>query len=72
TAMLVAHAETRRREIGITGMWGNLGVSLAALLTGFHTAHFGWRAAFILPGGVANLLGIGFFYCVREEPSPHL
>lgn len=72
TAMLVAHAENRGREIGINGMWGNLGVAFAALLTGFLTAHFGWRAAFILPGGVAILLGIGFFFCVREEPSPHL
>ena len=60
TAMLVAHAENRGREIGINGMWGNLGVAFAALLTGFLTAHFGWRAAFILPGGVAILLGIGF------------
>ncbi|HGR4967007.1 TPA: MFS transporter [Pseudomonas aeruginosa] len=72
TAILVAHAENRGREIGINGMWGNLGVAFAALLTGFLTAHFGWRAAFILPGGVAILLGIGFFFCVREEPSPHL
>ncbi|KSP13358.1 MFS transporter [Pseudomonas aeruginosa] len=47
TAMLVAHAENRGREIGINGMWGNLGVAFAALLT-------------------------GFFFCVREEPSPHL
>ncbi|VFT07915.1 MFS family transporter [Pseudomonas aeruginosa] len=51
TAMLVAHAENRGREIGINGMWGNLGVAFAALLTGFLTAHFGWRAAFILPAG---------------------
>ena len=68
TAMLVAHAENRGREIGINGMWGNLGVAFAALLTGFLTAHFGWRAAFILPGGVAILLGIGFSSaCARSH-----
>ncbi|MCY1522391.1 phosphoglycerate transporter family protein [compost metagenome] len=67
TAMLVAHAENRGHEIGINGMWGNLGVAFAALLTGFLTAHFGWRAAFILPGIVAVLLGLGFAWQVRAE-----
>lgn len=70
TAMLVAHAENRGREIGINGMWGNLGVAFAALLTGFLTAHFGWRAAFILPGTVALLLGFWFARCVRDEAPP--
>lgn len=67
TAMLVAHAENRGHEIGINGMWGNLGVAFAALLTGFLTAKFGWRAAFILPGAVAILIGIGFAWQVRAE-----
>ncbi|WP_342247342.1 MFS transporter [Pseudomonas sp. OTU5201] len=70
TALLVAHAENRGREIGINGMWGNLGVAFAALLTGFLTARFGWRVAFILPGVVAMLLGFWFAWCVREEAAP--
>ncbi|MDH4561868.1 MFS transporter [Pseudomonas sp. BN411] len=72
TAMLVAHAENRGREIGINGMWGNLGVAFAALLTGFLTARFGWRAAFILPGAVALLLGLWFAWCVKDEAPPAL
>ena len=72
TAMLVAHAENRGREIGINGMWGNLGVAFAALLTGFLTARFGWRAAFILPGVVALLLGFWFAWCVKDETPPAL
>ncbi|KAF0805149.1 MFS family transporter [Alcanivorax xiamenensis] len=72
TAMLVSHAENPGREIGINGMWGNLGVAFAALLTGFLTARFGWRAAFILPGAVSILTGIGFLFCVGEHPPPHL
>lgn len=67
TAMLVAHAQNRGHEIGINGMWGNLGVAFAALLTGFLTAHFGWRAAFILPGVLAMLIGLGFAWQVRQE-----
>lgn len=67
TAMLVAHARNRGHEIGVNGMWGNLGVAFSALLTGFLTAHFGWRAAFILPGSVAVLLGLGFALQVRTQ-----
>ncbi|EQM66382.1 MFS transporter [Pseudomonas tohonis] len=70
TAMLVAHAENRGREIGINGMWGNLGVAFSALLTGFLTAHFGWRAAFILPGALSVVIGVWFAFCVRDEAAP--
>ncbi|MGE8498795.1 MAG: MFS transporter [Pseudomonas sp.] len=70
TAMLVAYAENRGREIGINGMWGNLGVAFSALVTGLLVAQFGWRWAFILPGLVAIALGIGFALQVREEPIP--
>ncbi|MGE8358784.1 MFS transporter [Pseudomonas sp.] len=70
TAMLVAYAENRGKEIGINGMWGNLGVAFSALVTGLLVAHFGWRWAFILPGMVAIALGIGFALQVREEPIP--
>lgn len=70
TAMLVAYAQNRGREIGINGMWGNLGVAFSALVTGLLVAQFGWRSAFILPGVVSIVLGIGFALQVREEPIP--
>ena len=70
TAMLVAYAQNRGREIGINGMWGNLGVAFSALVTGLLVAQFGWRSAFILPGIVSIVLGIGFALQVREEPIP--
>ncbi|NWA01287.1 MFS transporter [Pseudomonas gingeri] len=70
TAMLVSYAENRGREIGLNGMWGNLGVAFSALVTGLLVAHFGWRAAFILPGAISLLLGVLFALQVREEPIP--
>ncbi|CAH0228266.1 putative sulfoacetate transporter SauU [Pseudomonas sp. Bi123] len=70
TAMLVAYAQNRGREIGINGMWGNLGVAFSALITGLLVAQLGWRSAFVLPGVVAIGLGIGFACQVREEPIP--
>lgn len=70
TAMLVAYAQNRGREIGLNGMWGNLGVAFSALLTGFLVAHFGWRSAFILPGCVALFIGVLFAWKVQDEPIP--
>jgi len=70
TAMLVAYAQNRGREIGLNGMWGNLGVAFSALLTGFLVAHFGWRSAFILPGCVSLFVGVLFAWNVKDEPIP--
>ena len=50
TAMIVSYAEQIGREVGINGVWGNLGVALSALITGVLAQYLGWRWAFILPG----------------------
>ncbi|MCZ0734443.1 MFS transporter [Phreatobacter sp. AB_2022a] len=67
TAMLVSHAEKLGRDIGINGVWGNLGVAFSALITGALTQWFGWRAAFFIPGAVSIAAGIGFLSQVRDE-----
>jgi MFS family permease len=59
TAMIVEAAGDRvGRTIGLNGVFGNLGVSLAPLLTAALTAGFGWRMAFIAPGAVCMLIGL--------------
>ena len=68
TAMLVASAERLGREIGINGVWGNVGVACSALLTGALAYFVGWRWAFIVPGVVSVLAGLGFLLQVRGEP----
>ncbi|MFK3796613.1 MFS transporter [Pseudomonas sp. NPDC088444] len=70
TAMLVGYAKNRGREIGVNGMWGNLGVAFSALLTGFLVAQFGWRSAFILPGCVSMVIGLVFAWQIKDEPIP--
>lgn len=75
TAMLTAHAaalgpETMGREIGLNGVWGNVGVACAALVTGAIAHYFGWRFAFILPGAAAIAVGISFLLLVPDHPSP--
>ncbi|MEQ1652860.1 MAG: MFS transporter, partial [Hyphomicrobium sp.] len=53
--------------IGINGVWGNLGVGCAALITGWFIDNGGWRSAFIVPGIVSVLIGIAYWWHVRAE-----
>ncbi len=70
TAMLVAHAERTGREIGINGVWGNMGVALAALVTGAVSEWLGWRWAFALPGLASLVVGAAFVALVPDMPAP--
>lgn len=67
TAMLVAHAEKLGREVGINGVWGNLGVASSALVTGAVCEYIGWRWAFVLPGLAAIVIGVFFAGKVKHE-----
>jgi MFS family permease len=69
TAMLVGHVERVGRAIGINGVWGNLGVAFAAIVTGGLTQWLGWRWAFFLPGAAALLLGCGYLALVPPEDN---
>ena len=46
--------------LAINGIFGNLGVATAALLTGYLIDTSGWRNAFVLPGAIS--IGIGIAY----------
>ncbi|MBI0534829.1 MFS transporter [Roseomonas sp. KE2513] len=66
TAMLVEAAGERvGRAMGNNGVFGNLGVSCAPILTALLVAQAGWRWAFIVPGLVAIALGVMW---LRETP----
>jgi MFS family permease len=69
--MLVQHAPNPGAVIGLNGLAGNLGIAVAALLTGFLVKWFGWRVAFAVPGIVAIVCGIIFaIRCPKEMESP--
>jgi MFS family permease len=67
TAMIVSYADRLGREMGLNGVWGNLGVASSALVTGVLAEYLGWRWAFILPGVVTILIGLAFLQMVVHE-----
>jgi MFS family permease len=54
-------------RLAINGVWGNLGVGSAALLTGYFIDHGGWRWAFVAPGLVS--IGVGLLYAALFWPE---
>lgn len=69
--MLVQHARNPGATIGVNGLAGNLGVAVAALVTGALVKWVGWRAAFAVPGLLA--LGCGVLFaavCPEESHAP--
>ena len=47
-------------RLGLNGVWGNMGVAGAPLVTGFILAEYDWRLAFIIPGILSTLIGLGY------------
>jgi MFS family permease len=67
TAMIVSYADRIGREMGLNGVWGNLGVASSAMFTGVVGQYLGWRWAFIIPGAVTVLIGFVFMRTVVHE-----
>ena len=67
TAMIVSYADRLGREMGLNGVWGNLGVASSALVTGVIGQYLGWRFAFIIPGIVTIAIGVAFALSVLHE-----
>jgi MFS family permease len=68
--MLVQHTKRPGAVIGVNGLVGNLGIAVAAVMTGFLVKYFGWRTAFAVPGLITIALGIMFWRVVPQEHAP--
>jgi len=51
----------------VVGIFGNMGVACAALLTGYLIDTAGWRIAFILSGVVSLFVGVLYLLFIRSE-----
>jgi MFS family permease len=65
--MLLQGATRPGATIGVNGLAGNLGIAVAAALTGLLVQWAGWRAAFAVPGAVCMVLGLLFMRVVPPE-----
>ena len=68
-AMLVAAPGKIGRALGWNGLWGNLGLAAAAIVSGALMDLFGWRAAFFLPG-LASIAAGAAFLALVPDPGP--
>jgi len=66
-ALVVGTAKSAGMAIAANGVWGNLGVGSAALVTGVMIETGGWRLAFFLPGVLSLVLGIAYLLAFRAE-----
>ena len=60
-------AETLGKRLALNGGWGNIGVAFSAVVAGALADHFGWRAAFIIPGIVTIAIGIVWIVLVPRS-----
>ena len=70
-AMVAENAKSLGKELGINGVFGNLGVAVAAIVAGTLTDMISWRAAFIIPGIVSIGTGLAYLVFSRNAPEPH-
>src|SRR5688572_13497981 len=68
-AMLVAAPKNLGMALGWNGLWGNLGLAFAAIVSGALMDLWGWRTAFFVPGIAAMAVGAAFLVLV-PDPGP--
>ena len=65
-AWIVASARKQGMSLGINGVFGNAGNSLAPVFVGVMIDYFSWRAAFVIPGVVAVVAGFALLAAWRR------
>ena len=65
-AMVVEGRSKTGVALAINGVFGNMGVAVAALLTGYLIDTAGWRSAYFVPGILSVLIGIAYIAFIRQ------
>ncbi len=65
-AIVTARWKKTGMRLAVNGIWGNLGVGSAALVSGVLIDVAGWRAAFILPGIISIAIAMPYLLVSRE------
>ena len=65
-AMLLQRSGLVGLRLGINGVWGNMGIAIAPVVTGVILYYGDWRLTFLIPGIVCVLFGILFFLNITQ------
>jgi len=65
-ALIVSDPKRMGYILGVNGLWGNLGLAFAAIISGALMDWAGWRAAFFVPALICIAAGIGFVLLVPD------
>ena len=68
-AMLLQRSGLVGLRLGINGVWGNMGIAIAPVVTGVILYYGDWRLTFLIPGIVCVLFGILFFLNITQHKS---
>jgi len=71
-SLVVQGRKTTGIPLALNGVFGNMGVAGAALITGFLIDRAGWRSAFVSPGVASVIIGTayaGFLYATRNSEA---
>ena len=68
-AMLLKNSKKLGYRLGINGVFGNMGVAAAPLITGYLLLISDWKLSFILPGIACILYGVIFLLALQDEPE---
>jgi MFS family permease len=68
-AMVTQKWKNTGMRLAVNGVWGNLGVASAALITGYLIDNGGWRMAFIIPGCLSVVVGVAYALVRHAEIS---
>jgi len=66
-AMVVDGRKKTGAPLAVNGVFGNMGVASAALVTSILMDTYGWRSAFYVPGIVSIFIGILYLVFIRLE-----
>ncbi|WP_179953942.1 MFS transporter [Denitrobaculum tricleocarpae] len=68
-SMVTQMSDRPGRALAVNGVYGNMGLAGATLLTGFLAEAFGWRSAFLLPGLISIGVGVAYLSMTRRAAA---
>ena len=71
-AMVIEGRSKMGIVLAINGVFGNMGIASAALITGLLIDNVGWRSAFYIPGVVAIVIGVIYLLFERTAQTGEL